>query len=148
VFRYGTASLNHLAGVTPRLRRVFLSAINLCDITIIDGIRTRAEQERNLANGASTTLRSKHLPQPPDNLSRAVDATLHPVAWAALERGFDAVKRADPELRILEHVWMMGALAGIAHEQGVKVRQGTDWNRNAQMEDQTFNDLVHTEILE
>jgi peptidoglycan L-alanyl-D-glutamate endopeptidase CwlK len=148
MFRYGTASENHIAGLTARLQRVMRSVIHLCDVTILDGIRTRAEQERNLANGASTTLRSKHLPQPPDNKSKAVDATLHPVNWDALERGFQAVRRVDPELRILEHMWMMGAIAGVAHEQGVKVRQGTDWNRNAQMEDQTFNDLVHTEILE
>jgi hypothetical protein len=147
-FRYGSASSAHLAGVTPRLRRVYESVIDLCDVTIIDGLRTTAEQIINIRNKASRTMNSRHLPQSPDNLSKAVDATLHPVNWDALERGFEAVKRADPQLRVLEHFWMMGAIAGIAHEQGLKVRQGHDWNSNAQFEDQKFMDMVHTEVVE
>lgn len=146
-YKYGAASKNHLAGVTPDLRSVFMEGINLADIQIIDGVRTFAEQERNLATGASTTLNSKHLPQPPDNLSRAVDAVVYPVEWANLEKGFEAVKRVDPGLKVLEHFWMLGMLAGIAHMKGLKVRQGIDWNSDGDFSNQKFNDMPHTELV-
>lgn len=145
-FKYGSASLAHLAGVTPRLREVFLEGINLVDFTILDGIRTVAEQALNVKNGASQTMESRHLPQPPDNLSNAVDALPYPVDWDALERGWNAVKRVDPQLRILEAVHALGVIKGIAHMKGFEVRQGIDWNMNAQFEDQTFLDIPHTEI--
>lgn len=148
MYRYGTASKNHLAGVHKPLREVFQEAIKLADIQIIDGIRTFAEQERNLRSGASTTLNSKHLPQPSaGNLSKAVDAVVHPVEWDNLEAGFNAVKRVDKGLKVLEHFWMLGMIAGIAHMKGLKVRQGIDWNGNGDFSDQTFNDMPHTEVL-
>jgi peptidoglycan L-alanyl-D-glutamate endopeptidase CwlK len=145
-YKYSAASLSHLSGVTPKLRKVFETAINIVNITILDGIRTKAEQEQNLRTGASQTMNSRHLPQPPDNLSAAVDAVVWPTDWDLLERGFQAVKRADPQLRILEHFWMMGVLKGIAYTQGVDLRQGIDWNGNGEFDDQTFMDMDHSEI--
>lgn len=144
-FSYGTASKIHLSGVTKKLRECFEEAINVVDFQIIDGIRTWAEQERNLRTGASQTPNSKHLPQPGDNLSKAVDAVVYPVDWGALEQGFNAVKRVDPSLKVLEHFWAMGVLKGIAHMKGVPLRQGFDWNENNQFEDQSFMDMPHSE---
>lgn len=147
-FSYGLASKNHLAGVVKELRDVFMSAIKISNIQIIDGVRTFAEQERNLRTGASTTMNSKHLPQADaGNLSKAVDAVVYPVDWNALEAGFVAVKRIDPGLKVLEHFHMLGILKGIAHERGLKVRQGIDWNSDGDFAHQTFNDMPHTEVL-
>lgn len=42
-------------------------------VMIIDVLRTPEEQKVNLANGVSATLDSKHLPQPPDGKSLAID---------------------------------------------------------------------------
>lgn len=147
-FRYSQASLVHLAGVTLRLRNVYLSAIQVIDFTIIDGVRTWAEQRINVANGASKTMNSKHLPQPPDNLSKAVDALPYPFDYDALERGWNAVKRADPQLRVLEAVYAAGVIKGIAHEQGVKIRQGLNWDGDKDFEDTTFLDIPHTECAD
>ena len=113
-FIYGNASKAHLSGVTPRLRKVYEIAIQWWDITIIDGIRTYAEQVITVRNKASRTMDSRHLPQPPDNLANAVDATVYPVDWDALEAGFNAVKRVDPKLTVLRHFHMMGGLKAIA----------------------------------
>ena len=146
MFRYGTASKVHLSGVTPRLRGIFEKAIELVNFQIVDGIRTAAEQAINIRNGASRTVDSRHLPQPPDNLSNAVDAVVYPLDYDILERGYNAVKRIDPGLRIFEHYWALGVLAGIALERGVPLRQGIDWNHNGEFEDQTFLDLPHNEI--
>ena len=146
MFRYGNASKAHLSGVTRQLREVYEIAIQWWDITIIDGIRSRAEQEINIRNGASRTMNSKHLPQDPDNLSNAVDATIYPVDWDALERGFAAVKRVDPKLTVLRHFHMMGGLKAIAGMKGVDLRQGHDWDSDGEFHDQTFMDMVHSEI--
>lgn len=143
---YGTASKANLAGVTPRLRAVFEEAINVVNLTILDGIRTWAEQRRNILNGASQTMNSRHLPQPPDNLSCAVDAVVYPTNWELLEAGFNAVKRVDPTFKVLEHFFAMGVVKGIAHMKGVPLRQGFDWNQNNEFEDQSFEDMPHSEI--
>jgi len=42
-------------------------------VMIVDTLRTEAEQAVNVANGTSWTLHSKHLPQPPESKSLAVD---------------------------------------------------------------------------
>jgi hypothetical protein len=145
-YPYGNASKAHLAGVTPRLRDVYLIAAQWWNITIIDGIRTWAEQAINVRNGASKTMESRHLPQDPDNLSNAVDATVYPVDWEALERGFNAVKRADPKLTVLRHFHMMGGLKAIAGMKGIDLRQGHDWDSDGDFADQTFMDMVHSEV--
>ncbi len=42
-------------------------------LMIIDTLRTPEEQAQNIANGVSWTTNSKHLPQPPDGKSLAID---------------------------------------------------------------------------
>lgn len=142
---YGAESLAHLSAVTPRLRGVFMEAIKVVDLKIIDGLRTVAEQRKNVERGVSKTMHSKHLPQP-DGMAHAVDAMPHPIDWNAVEKGWQALKRADPELRTAEAVYALGVIRGIAHMMNVPVRQGIDWDNDTQFEDQNFLDLPHTEI--
>lgn len=42
-------------------------------VMIVDTLRTPGEQEANLAKGVSATMNSKHLPQPPEGKSLAID---------------------------------------------------------------------------
>lgn len=42
-------------------------------VLIVDVLRTDAQQRVNVARGASATQQSKHLPQPPDGKSLAID---------------------------------------------------------------------------
>lgn len=66
-----------LAGVHPDLLRVVARAEKLMPedftITCTCGRRTLAEQKKLLAAGATTTLRSRHLPGKSNGLSHAVD---------------------------------------------------------------------------
>lgn len=146
MFKYGTASKLILKGLTEPLREIMEEAIKVADIQLMGGIRTVAQQLINFRNGASKTMDSLHLPQPPDNLSHAIDAVVYPVDWDALERGFEAVKRVDPGLKVLEHFHMMGVLQGIAHMKGITLRQGIDWNGDGDFADQSFEDMPHSEI--
>lgn len=144
-YKYGTASKLIIKTLTKPLQEVLNEAIKIVDIQMIGGIRTYAQQVLNVRNNVSKTLDSKHLPQPPDNLSHAFDCVVFPVDWDALEKGFAAVKRVDPGLKVLEHFHMLGVLKGIAHMQGTKLRQGIDWNEDGDFANQTFNDMPHSE---
>lgn len=50
-----------------------LAYANDMHVTIIDTLRTPAEQQVKLAQGVSWTHNSLHEPQPPDGLARAID---------------------------------------------------------------------------
>lgn len=74
-FVLGERSRKELEGVKSELRQVVELAITLTsqDFTVIQGLRTVAEQAKAVAAGNSRTMKSKHLPQPPDQKAWAVD---------------------------------------------------------------------------
>lgn len=74
-FAFGARSRSRLASVHPDLQRVLLRAIGVSaiDFTILEGLRTIERQRLLFAQGATRTMRSRHLPHPADGLSRAVD---------------------------------------------------------------------------
>lgn len=59
----GTRSLQRLEGVHPDLVRVVKRAANMSsiDFTVLEGLRTIERQRQLLAQGATTTLKSRHL---------------------------------------------------------------------------------------
>jgi hypothetical protein len=50
---------------------------------IVDTLRTVEEQEENIRKGVSWTMRSKHLPQPPENRALAYDLCPY-LVWSAV----------------------------------------------------------------
>lgn len=147
--RFGAVSRANQAEVEELLVNTSDLVVQVWDSTIIDGIRTFVEQRKNMAKGVSKTMDSKHLPQPPRNLSKAMDIMPYPLNWAAIQRGYDAVKRlpiADA-MAVLEAYAFAGFFDGVAWgKYGVNLRSGYDWNTNRQFEDQTFLDLPHHEM--
>lgn len=71
---------NRLAGCHPDLRAVVIKAVDYCPIPFKVGevLRTRERQMKLVAEGASTTMNSRHLPHPKDGLARAVDLVAYP----------------------------------------------------------------------
>jgi peptidoglycan L-alanyl-D-glutamate endopeptidase CwlK len=67
-------SLERLDGAHPDLRKVILHAasISSVDFTVLEVLRTVARQRQLVAQGASKTMNSRHLPGA-DGKSRAVD---------------------------------------------------------------------------
>jgi len=67
-------SKDRLQGAHPDLARVILraAAISSVDFTVLEVLRTVARQKQLVAQGASKTMNSRHLPGK-DGLSRAVD---------------------------------------------------------------------------
>lgn len=73
-FYFGANSKKNLAGVHPKLAAIAEKALSLStvDFSIIDGVRTIEEQRKYFAQGASRTMKSKHLIQP-DGFAHAID---------------------------------------------------------------------------
>lgn len=106
-FQLSQRSLTRLIGVHPDLVAVVKLAIQhtAADFTVVEGVRTLAQQRENVAKGVSQTMDSYHLPQA-DGLSHAVD--LAPLVnrvipwddWEAFRRLADVVKVCAAELGV------------------------------------------------
>ena len=128
---FGKQSLANLQEAHPHLERLFLEVVKHWDCQVVDGARTLAEQEKNVAKGVSKTMASKHLIQPDGN-AWAVDVVPYPVDWTDTKRMYA----------------FGGFVLGIASQLGIRVRWGGDWNGNRDLRDQTFIDLPHFELVD
>jgi len=70
-----TRSLDDLDGRFKPVVFEFLSRLTEAKIPvlIVSVLRTIEEQQQNITNGVSWTMNSKHLPQPPNGKSLAID---------------------------------------------------------------------------
>lgn len=120
------------------LVRLFKRVLERYDHKILRGIRTLEEQLEYRRIGWSKTLNSRHLPGggiwkgeviDPDGLSFAVDLEPYPKP-----------KRNE------QYYHFGGFVLATAREMGIDIRWGGDWDRDNDLFDQTFFDLVHFEL--
>lgn len=142
---FGNASRTNLEGVEPRLVKVANIVVSGWNCSVTDGVRSLAEQVKNVAKGVSKTMDSKHLPQA-DGFSHAIDIVPFPINWDAIEKGYAAIKHATGGMEIAEMYAFAGFVDGVAWSMGINLRSGYDWNTNRQFEDQSFLDLPHHEL--
>ena len=111
-YRLGKRSIQRLSTVDERLQRVVRGAIEITDqdFSVICGIRTKAEQTKLVASGASQTMKSKHL----DGL--AVDL----MAYSGGGRW---------ELNLYDEI--ADAMKASAKSEGVQLRWGAAWHINS-----------------
>ena len=130
MFDYSQRSLRRLEDTDPRLQSIFKEVIKHFDNTIVTGHRTKDYQERVFSEGKSKVHwpNSKHNSLP----SRAVDAAPYPLDWSDRER----------------FTLFAGFVLGIATSQGIKLRWGGDWDRDTQVKDNSFDDLLHFELVD
>ncbi|WP_367352786.1 M15 family metallopeptidase [Achromobacter animicus] len=114
-FRLSQRSLARLEGVHPDLVDVVQLAIQRTsvDFTVVEGVRTLAQQHDYVRRGASQTMASYHLPQR-DGLSHAVD--LAPI-----------VNGGIPWSNWQAFADLAAVVKGCAAEIGVPVEWGGDW---------------------
>lgn len=128
--KFSTASLTQLDTADIRLQKLFKKVIEYWDCQVLEGKRSEAQQRINVAKGVSKTMDSKHV-YPLDKPSLAVDVAPYPIKWNDIERFYA----------------FGGFVVGTAVSMGIKVRWGGDWDSDREFHDQTFNDLVHFEIV-
>lgn len=153
---YSRRSKQHLQTCRIELADVFEEAILIIDHTILCGHRPEAEQTAVHESGAS----EKEWPDGSHNKepSDAVDASPYPIPtdWGRLppipdpggpdlEAWHIKLKHQVKELHRFYH--FAGIIIGIGQTRGIKIRWGGDWDSDHTFNDQTFDDLVHFELV-
>ena len=126
---FSDKSLSKLATCDPRLQRVFHEVVRNFDCTILEGHRNRERQNQMVAEGKSQVRwpDGKHNTVP----SMAVDVTPYPIVWDDRER----------------QTLFAGYVLATAKAMGVNLRWGGDWDRDTEVRDNSFDDLVHFELV-
>lgn len=132
-YQYSATSRARLVGVHPVLVRVANMVIAHTDCAVVYGVRQPVEQKRLFDAGLSKTLDSKHLMQP--------DGWCHALDLAPVVNGLIPWEK--------KHYFyhFAGVILTVADIQGVEVRWGGDWDSDRDLDDQTFMDLVHFELV-
>jgi len=137
---FGRRSAGRLETCDPRLQEVMRAAIREFDFSVLHGHRSPEEQIKLYAIGRTTELgrkpvttkngttkKSKHNYSP----SKAIDVAPYPVDFNDTDR-----------IR-----YLAGYIMGVAAERGVKLKWGGDWDRDFETNDNTFEDLLHFEVI-
>jgi len=137
-FRYGRSSREKLATVDPLLKQILENVLNMeiMDISILYGVRGKKEQDRLYAEKKSKLKwpDSKHNIQQHWWKSKAVDAA--PFINGKVSYNYNHC------------CYLAGLIMGEAKRIGIDIRWGGDWDQDGEaVTDQTFNDLLHFEIL-
>jgi peptidoglycan L-alanyl-D-glutamate endopeptidase CwlK len=149
-FSFGLNSTNQLITLAEPLQRVLLKAVESYDFSITEGRRTLDTQIRNIRRGASKTIDSRHIPRDaqgmydPRGLSEAADLVPYQKnvnPWP--QEGDTSDEKAKKYRRFY---FMQGILYQAAHDVGVDVRIGVDWDGDLDFFDQTFDDMGHVEL--
>lgn len=111
------------------IQHVFHEVIKHIDCTVICGHRSKEEQDEAFRTGHSKVLypKGKHNKQP----SLAIDVIPYPIDWIDRER----------------MTLFAGYVLGTAESMGINMRWGGDWNQNWNVQDNSFDDLVHFELV-
>jgi peptidoglycan L-alanyl-D-glutamate endopeptidase CwlK len=127
---FSDKSLAKLATSDPRLQRVFHEVVRNFDCTILEGHRNRERQNQMVEEGKSQVRwpDGKHNTVP----SMAVDVCPYPIVWDDRER----------------QTLFAGYVLATAKAMGVNLRWGGDWDRDTEVRDNGFDDLVHFEVVE
>lgn len=134
--KFSLESQKKLSTCHPDLQTLFDEVIKYFDCTVIEGFRDESDQNKAFADGKSKLKwpNGKHNKNP----SMAVDVSPYPIDWKNIKRMY----------------WFAGFVMGIANHLRYEgkidhgVRYGGDWDRDNDIDDQTFKDLVHFELTE
>jgi peptidoglycan L-alanyl-D-glutamate endopeptidase CwlK len=130
--RFSQESIKKLDDCNINLQLVLLAAIKVFDFKIIETSRSYERQKSLVTQGLSKTMKSKHLIQP----AEAADIYPYPIAK----------NLNDPEY-LKRFFFLAGVMLTCAHDLGIKIRWGCDWNQNMIFNDQSFTDMPHFELV-
>lgn len=135
---FGKKSFAELQTLDQDLQRIVRIAILYVDFSILTGQRNEARQNELFATGASKVEfpNSKHNRFP----SHAFDFAPYPIDWGG--RPEDMKKMAEKRFYLYA-----GLFRGLGLGLGIQLRTGADWDGDGEIEDQTFHDLGHVELM-
>lgn len=123
-------SLNNLSSCDDRLFKLFTEVVKHFDCSVLCGHRNEYDQNKAYNDGNSQLQwpDSKHNLYP----SKAVDVSPYPINWKDTHRFY----------------LFGGFVLGLAKSMNINIRWGGDWNQDTQIKDNSFNDLVHFELVD
>lgn len=126
--KFSKRSKENLRTAHPTLQEICRRAIKIVDFAVIAGHRSKEVQDQLFEEGKSKLQfpDSKHNTFP----SLAVDVVPYPVDWEDQRRFY----------------YLAGVFQTIAHDLGVDIRHGGDWDEDDIFKDQKFYDLPHFEL--
>lgn len=131
---FSATSNRKLEGINIHLQDLCRRVVTMHhDCTVIYGLRTPEEQKRLFDAGLSKTMNSKHL------TGKAVDIAPYPIDW-------DNTKRFYFFAGIMLATWAEMKEEGHVPS-SLGLRWGGDWDMDNDLDDQTFMDLVHFEVV-
>jgi peptidoglycan L-alanyl-D-glutamate endopeptidase CwlK len=119
-FKFGLRSKLRMRGLHPDLVRVMNRAISMSpvDFSVIEGLRTKEQQRKYVAAGASKTMRSRHLTGHAIDIAPYIDGKIR-WDWPLYHKIAPIIKKA-------------------AQLEKVKIEWGGDWR--------TFKDGPHWQL--
>ena len=128
--KFSAISRERLETCDERLRKVFNEVIKHFDCSVIEGHRGQALQDLYFSQGKSKVKwpNGEHNSIP----SRAVDVMPYPINWKDIERV----------------CYFAGFVMATALSMKITLRWGKDWDGDTDLNDQTFKDGPHYEIVE
>jgi len=131
---FGTKSRNKLDTCDERLQELFNLVVAKYDCTVLEGHRSIERQAELYASGRSKVKLGKHNAYP----SLAIDIAPYPIPDEWGENNFK--ERA-------KFYHFAGFVQAAAEITGIEIRFGGDWNSDHDFDDQSFDDLVHFELV-
>jgi len=128
--RFSRSSKEKLSTCDSRLQMVFREVIKYFDCTILEGHRGEEKQNQYYSEGRSKVQfpNGKHNKIP----SKAVDVMPYPIDWNDIER----------------ICYFAGFVMGVASQLGIQLRWGKDWDGDTDLNDQSFKDGPHFELID
>lgn len=127
---FSESSKSKLKSCRAELQTLFNEVIKNFDCTVLQGYRGQ-KQQNLLFDQGKTKVRfpdSKHN----DKISMAVDVAPYPINWEDRERFH----------------YFAGYVKGTACFLGITVRWGGDWDNDTKVDDNSFDDLPHYELVD
>ena len=136
--QFGGTSKKNLYECEQDLIDLFEEVVRHYDCSIIEGVRSKEEQNKLFHGGKSKVEwpNSKHNVTDTQPQSRAVDVIPYPAV-------LDGVSIWNDLNRFYHFV---GFVRGVAAHMGIEIRCGADWDGDNNLRDQSFNDLPHIEL--
>ena len=137
--RFSNKSKKELDSCHLKLQLLFNEIVKDYDCSILEGTRSDSRQNQLFKEGSTKEKagESKHNYKP----SLAIDVSPYPIPkkWG---KGEENIK----ELFRFYH--FAGYVKAIANKLDIYIRWGGDWNGNNIFKDQSFDDLIHFELLQ
>jgi len=130
-YRFGRTSRKNLSTADGRLQELAHIVLKIKDHSVVKGHRNQREQHTAFIDGNSELdwPNGKHNALP----SLAIDVQTYPLP------------DTNQELRE-EQLYLLGLYKGVAYMQDIPVRSGSDWDRDGEIADNSFDDFYHVEL--